>query len=278
MEDGTRSAEPSEHRSDDGLIPLGAGEPGNERLDHYLARTQTPLDLLALCTLWIVIVPPRLFSSNDDVATVGLTVRIGLSVIYGIDMLARTRLAHRRVRYLRQHVVGLVAVVFPPVRVLFSLRLIRMLFRRGNLDRLLLAATVLMLNCAIVVFFYERDAPGGNIKTFGESIWWAIVTVTTVGYGDYYPVTVVGKIMASFIMAIGITTVAIITAQVASAFVDQAARRQSAASTPTDAADAVDDSGGADVPEVTLAEIDQRLARIEALVASISPSPGTDAE
>ena len=42
-----------------------------------------------------------------------------------------------------------------------------------------------VLNGAIVVYLYERDAKGSNIHTLGQSVWWAITTVTTVGYGDY---------------------------------------------------------------------------------------------
>ena len=123
-------------------------------------------------------------------------------------------------------------VVFPPLRVVFSLRLVTSLFRRGNLARFLLAALVLVLNGAIVVDLFERDAQGSNIHSLGQSVWWSVTTVTTVGYGDYFPVTVGGQVAAACIMAIGILTLAVVTAQVSSSFVDQAARRRAnAAST-----------------------------------------------
>jgi voltage-gated potassium channel len=250
---------------------LQGSEPGNERLDAYIRRTQTPLDLIALCTLWLVVVPPRLLGSTGGIETVAWVFRVSVSVIYGIDMTIRTWLAFHRVRYLRQHVVGIVAVIFPPVRVLFSLRLVRMLFRRGNLDRFLLAAAVLLLNGALIVYFVERDAPGANIHTVGESIWWSIVTVTTVGYGDYFPVTVAGKVTAAFIMAIGIVTVAIITAQVASSFVDEAARRRSARTAGAASSAPV-------TAPVTLDDIDARLARIEQVVAALATPSATTGE
>jgi voltage-gated potassium channel len=126
----------------------------------------------------------------------------------------------------------------------------------------MLAASVLVLNGAIVVYLYERHAAGSNIHTLGESVWWSVTTVTTVGYGDYYPVTVGGQIAAGCIMAIGILTLAVVTAQVASSFVDQAARRRANA-TPAQP----------DTDEVSLAELAQRLSRIEALLTSRSSAP-----
>jgi hypothetical protein len=62
-----------------------------------------------------------------------------------------------------------VVVAFPPVRVIFSLRLIRSVFRRGNLERFLLAAAVLVLNGAVIVSLVEHDAKGSNIHTFGRA-------------------------------------------------------------------------------------------------------------
>jgi voltage-gated potassium channel len=96
-------------------------------------------------------------------------------------------------------------------------------------------------------------------------VWWAFVTVTTVGYGDFYPVTTWGRITACFIMGTGLLTLAVVTAQVASSFVTQA---------PSRARPAPPDKGAR--LEVTLAELDERLARIERLLTAIHPgsSPG----
>jgi voltage-gated potassium channel len=223
------------------------------RLAAYIKRTQNGLDLLALVTLFLVVVPPSDFGT-DHGATIALVVRVLLSVIYGIDATIRTRYAQNRRLYLRTHRVMLVSVVLPPVRVIFSIRLIRSLFRRGHLSRFLLGATVLMLNGAAIVYLVEHDAPGANIKTLGNSLWWAIVTITTVGYGDYTPVTVAGRVVGTMIMGIGILVLAVITAQVSSNFVDQAARRRRG------------EPEEATTPTVTLVELGERLDRIEALL------------
>ena len=132
-----------------------------------------------------------------------------------------------------------------------------MLFRRGNLHRFMFAASVLVLNGAIIVYLFERDAKGSNIHTLGQSVWFAITTVTTVGYGDYTPVTGGGRIVASFIMAIAILSLAVITAQVASAFVDEAARGR-ANSTATDSSE----------PEVTMADLELAESKKKAALPS----------
>ena len=251
-----KTAEPAE--SD----PEADPDDPSGRLAAYMARTQTALDIVALLTLWLVVVPPGDFGTTHDAHNIAVTVRLALSGLYGIDMTIRAVLAKRHFRYVSTHPLGLLAVAFPPVRLVFSLRLFRSLFRRGHLERFLMTAALLVLNGAIIVYLTERHAPGSNIHTLGESVWWSVVTVTTVGYGDYYPVTTPGRVAAAFIMAIGILTLAVVTAQVSSSFVDQAARRR--------AGMVKADPGSG---EVTLAELAGRLARIEELLTTRSSEP-----
>jgi voltage-gated potassium channel len=227
------------------------------RLAAYEARTRVPLDLLALVTLWLVVVPPWYF--GHDVVVYAF--RFCLSLIYAVDLGIRSARARRHVHYALAHPVALASVVLPPVRVIFSLRLARSMFRRGHLERFLLVALLLVFNGAAIAYLYERHAPGSNIHTLGESVWWALVTVTTVGYGDYTPVTIPGRITACLIMATGLVTLAVLTAQVASSFVAQGASRAQRGPRP--------ESGP---PEVTLAELDRRLARIEDLLIAAAPS------
>jgi voltage-gated potassium channel len=240
-----------------------ADDPGR-RLAAYQARTEVILDLLALATLWFVLVPP--WHYGQGVRGIWLTLRIALSVIYGIDLAICGVLAGRPVRYARANPLALAAVLFPPVRAIFSLRLVRAMFRRGHLARFLLAAAVLVLDGAIIVYLYERHASHSSIHTLGESLWFSVVTVTTVGYGDYTPVTVGGRITAVLIMLIGLLTLAVVTAQVASSFVAQGPSRTQRRPQPEAALPEVT------LPEVTLAELDRRLARIEELLTVSAPS------
>jgi voltage-gated potassium channel len=231
------------------------------RLAAYEARTQTGLDLLALATLWLCVVPPGDFSAAHHIRLLVLALRAVLSAVYGADMAIRSTLARRHLRYLAAHPIGVASVIFPPVRLVFSLRLVRSMFRRGHLGRFMLAAAVLVANGAVMVYLFERHAPKSNIHTLGDSLWWSVVTVTTVGYGDFFPVTTPGRITACFIMGTGLLTLAVLTAQVASSFVSQGSSRVRQAE--------------ADTPGVTLAELDQRLARIEELLSATASSQRT---
>lgn len=235
------------------------------RLAAYQERTQPALDLLALATLWFVVVPPWHFAS--DVRGIVWALRIALSAVYGIDLAIRGVLAGHPGRYALANPLALASVLLPAVRVIFSVRLARSMFRRGHLPRFLLVAAVLVLNGAVIVYLFERHAPDSNIHTLGEAVWWSIVTVTTVGYGDFYPVTTYGRITAGFIMVIGLLTLAVVTAQVASSFVAQAPSRARRRPQPEAAP-----------PEVTLAELDRRLARIEELLIVTAPSSQPTAE
>jgi voltage-gated potassium channel len=229
------------------------------RLAAYEARTDRALDLFALLTLWIVVVP--VWDFGHRVEHIALTVRVAVSVVYGIDLAIRGVLARRPVRYALAHPLLLISVIWPPVRVIFSFRLVRSVFRRGHLGRFLMAAAVLVLNGAVIVYLFERHAPKSSIHTLGESLWWSVVTVTTVGYGDYTPVTVPGRVTAVFVMGIGLLTLAVVTAQVASSFVTQGPSHAQPGPQAEPAS------------EVTLAELDRRLARIEELItAATAPS------
>ena len=230
MSDTTESPTTSDLTSAD----PSESEPDNPRLDRWINKTTLPLDLLALCTIWLTVIP---FGTIHRVAShpwLWYVGRISLSVIYGIDMAVRTYLARHRLRYFTHHPVGVLAVVLPAFRLIFSLRLLKEMFKKGNTLHFLFVSIVLLLNLMVIVWGFERSAPGANITTIGIAVWWGCVTVFTVGYGDYYPITSAGRTAAVAIMILGLTTAAVITAQIASSFMDQAQSRRVAAAGPDD--------------------------------------------
>ena len=77
-------------------------------------------------------------------------------------------------------------------------------------------AIVFIYLSSVGIYFFENEAQPENFKSIFHSIWWAIATLTTVGYGDVYPITIGGKIFSSIIILIGIGIVAIPTGLIAS--------------------------------------------------------------
>jgi voltage-gated potassium channel len=77
-------------------------------------------------------------------------------------------------------------------------------------------AVLLIYVGALAELETERAAAGSHITNFGDAVWWAITTITTVGYGDIYPVTTIGRVIAVLMMIGGISLVGSITATIAS--------------------------------------------------------------
>jgi voltage-gated potassium channel len=71
---------------------------------------------------------------------------------------------------------------------------------------------------AALLWVAERDARDSNIHSFGDAVWWAMETITTVGYGDHHPTTVAGRFVASALMVVGLALVGVITATVVTWF------------------------------------------------------------
>jgi voltage-gated potassium channel len=72
---------------------------------------------------------------------------------------------------------------------------------------------------AVAVLDAERGAPDATINSFGDALWWSLITVTTVGYGDRYPVTGAGQAIAAGLMVAGIALLGVVTAAIAAWFV-----------------------------------------------------------
>jgi voltage-gated potassium channel len=85
---------------------------------------------------------------------------------------------------------------------------------------------VVMLLGAWAVVVAEQDARRANLRTYPQALWWAVETATTVGYGDFFPVTFGGRVVAVVVMVVGITTYGLVTAALATWFVGREQRRR----------------------------------------------------
>lgn len=189
------------------------------RFDTYQRIATAPLLVNGVVYLSTFVV---LLTDRDEVAEVLFKVSW---VVFGIDYVIMVVLAPVRWRWIVTHILYLVALVFPPLRVIMLVLLAHRAARsrasplRDRVGLLALYCTaVIVVFGAFFVWRFERGQPGATIQTYGESLWWAVVTITTVGYGDYVPVTVGGRVVATIVLANGLLAIAVLTGVIVSFF------------------------------------------------------------
>ena len=161
-------------------------------------------------------------------------------IIWGVfilDYVVRLCLASNRWRWFLHHLLDFAIVALPlvrPLRLLRLLILIELLQRavgdafRGRIVVYTVSGVVLLIyTSSLAVFDKERYLPHATINSFGKAIWWSITTVTTVGYGDVYPVTNTGRVIAVLLMIGGISLVGVVTATLASWIIQRVAEEES---------------------------------------------------
>jgi len=204
------------------------------------------LSVLSIINLVLLLLP-----ISDQVKQLILIVDVALTAIFLIDFTVRFVSAPVKSRYFFREGGWLDLIGSLPTLRIFRLfrvlRVSRLLRRYGlrNVFRelvsdpaqggLLLAAFFAILTMEFGCMFVlgvEQDAPGANILTGPDALWWGITTITTVGYGDLYPVTYPGQVVASITMLIGIALIGTFTGYLANTFLTPRS-----AATPSDADD-----------------------------------------
>lgn len=150
---------------------------------------------------------------------------------FAVDYFVRLGLATERWHYWSRHLHDLAIIALPilrPLRLLRLVMLLKVLNRsatgtlRGRIAIYVGGASVLLMFCAALAMLdAERHRPNANIETFPDALWWAASTVTTVGYGDRYPTTPQGRLVAAGLMVGGIALLGIVTASIASWLIDR---------------------------------------------------------
>lgn len=210
-----------------------------EAYKRFSDHVDGPLLVLAILWLPVLIIPLVSHPSpaiGDSLNAVDYTVW----AIFVLEYLVKFYLAPDRRRFVRTHLVDLLVILIPflrPLRLARVLRLLRLvrvattlgeILRRARsilthkgLHFVLLSVVLIVFASAALEFGFEHTAAGSNIHDLGDALWWAVVTVTTVGYGDRFPVTAAGRAVAVVLMLVGIGLVGAVTATVASYFVEQ---------------------------------------------------------
>jgi voltage-gated potassium channel len=212
------------------------------KLARWQKITEWPLTIAAVLFLaayaWEIIA--QLSGSAEAFAEVVIQ---ATWLLFVIDYAVSLVLAENRARWFVRHLFDLLVVVLPVLR---PLRLLRLLTFLSVLNRtmgtavrgkvviyVVGAASLVVFVAALAALDAERHAPGASITTFGNALWWAVVTITTVGYGDLSPITVEGRMIAVALMIGGIGLLGVVTATLASWIVERVAQKDEDQQTAT---------------------------------------------
>ncbi len=217
---------------------------------------------------------------------------IPITFIFLADFFNRLRQSHpRRVYFIDQRgwldLLGSLPAFFKLFRLFRLVRVYRLMsayglrnivrsFLRDRADNALLVVVFMVIVVlefgSMAVVYFEAQSPNANITTGGDAVWWAFVSITTVGYGDKYPVTTGGRVSAFFVLAAGVGLFGVLSGYLANFFLSPSkadAPEQGPASEAATAATAtVDDHA------TLLQMVDELEASVAALRARIADRAG----
>lgn len=237
-------------------------------LSAYEAKTDVLLSALAL--VYLIAYSAQMIFYDPQAAWFVWANLFGnvLWVLFAADLVFRIGLSPDRARFLRTHVLDVVTVVVPQFR---ALRVLRAFNSDGILSKkrgavtgkavasALMATILIVWVGSLMMLSAERGASGAEITSFADAIWWSFETITTVGYGDFVPVTWTGRIIATLVMLVGISVLGVVSAGLAATLVKQNA----APPVPTPADEVLKE----------LAELKQMVAALQSQLAG-SPRGG----
>ncbi len=174
-----------------------------------------------------------------------------VSIILAIDFAIRIKKSKQGFKYFLTHLYEIPALIplyaltllqtdtvygagLKSVRLIQIFRFMHILSRtlimmdevKNRLLYVILLSVITVTGGAFTMYVVEHNAPDSRITNLGDSFWWAVVTVTTVGYGDIYPVTFEGRIIGTVIMIIGIAILGILISTIGAQFLESKLRNQ----------------------------------------------------
>lgn len=201
------------------------------KLERWERGTALPLTFLSLVFIAVYAVPIVVPELSPGWRRACEWTNIVVWALFGVDFVIRLALSGDRRRFARNHWFDLLVLVLPMLRPLRAVRLVVALkilnrrtekLTRGRLAVYVGATTVLIVTvAALAALDAERGQPDGTIETYPQALWWAVVTITTVGYGDYSPVTMEGRLVALAMMIGGIGLIGFVTGSLASWIVER---------------------------------------------------------
>lgn len=199
------------------------------RREALLSRIErfTELPLLVLSFVMVpLLIGPTFWRLSPSEEAVFVALDTFIWAVFAVDLGVKLAVAPDRPRFLRQHWLEVLVVAIPFLRpfrllrlVVFGSQAVLRARRLVKVDFLLVYGIGLIIIAATVVTSVESGRQGATITSFPDALWWAVVTITTVGYGDKVPVTTAGRAVAFVLMLGGITFFSMLTANLASLLV-----------------------------------------------------------
>ena len=227
----------------------GASRPNAAQREQLLLRVERagelPLLLLAFLMIPLIAGPFLWDLSSGEIALLSV-LNMVIWIVFAIDLIVKVAITTNRVAYLRTHWVDVLIVAIPffrPLRILrlaiYGSRAFQGSRRLSRTDFIVVYAFGALIIATTVIVAFERNVEGSRLGEFPDALWWGVVTVTTVGYGDITPVSVGGRIVAAALMLVGIGLFSFLTANVASKLArdDQVTREHATSELSSDVVD-----------------------------------------
>ena len=182
--------------------------------------TESPLIILAFAMIPLLIGPYVWDLTDGEVATFKKLDNV-IWLLFVVNLVVKFIISPRRLSFLKSNWLEVVVVLpyLQPLRILiFGTKAIWGMTKISRSDFLLVASGGLVITSATLVTSFER-ARNPDLGSFPDALWWAVVTITTVGYGNQEPVTFFGRIVAVVLMITGVGFFGAIAANLAAFFV-----------------------------------------------------------
>jgi voltage-gated potassium channel len=214
---------------------------------------ELPLLVLTLLLIPLVVIS-ELLTLSEEVLVIFEVIDWIIWGAFALELITLTYLAENRLRHLLRSWLDVIIVLLPLLRFLRLLRIarlarlsrfaraarftrltrllrvfllisrefesIRKVFGRHKINFAFIFSLILVIIFGFLVVSFEGKAEKANITSVADGIWWAIVTIATVGYGDRYPVTLPGRVIGVILMFLGVAMFSLFTANIASFFTE----------------------------------------------------------
>jgi len=195
-------------------------------ISEWQKRVALPTLILSLVYTVSFVYPIYWYPVGHSVKTICLFINYLTWAAFVGDYLIQMKLSQSNKKYFMTHLFELLLIAIPFFRPLRALRALVFTTKASIRSRKALIksiptiitgqAILMIVIMGAAVLDIERGAPGSNIKTPMDALWWGLVTITTIGYGDKFPVTTEGRLIAGVLIIFGVAMISAITASFAS--------------------------------------------------------------